>query len=202
MASPTIPIKDRPWDAIVIGAGAAGLMTAIVAAKRGRRVLVLDHARKPAEKIRISGGGRCNFTNLHCSEKHFLSSNPRFCISALRGFTPTDFLKLVETHRINWHEKTLGQLFCDDSAQQIIDMLLDELDRAGGVLQLATEIKGVNGKASSIIWRPAGVQSRRPLWWWQQGANPFRRSERRGWAMRLPGSSAFRFCPPAPGWCH
>ncbi len=127
----------------MIGAGAAGLMTALTAARRGCRVLVLDHASKPAEKIRISGGGRCNFTNLGTTEKHFLSQNPRFCISALRAFKPQDFLSMVDAHGIAWHEKALGQLFCDDSAQQIIDMLLDELKKAGGVLRLTTEIKAV-----------------------------------------------------------
>ena len=138
------PIKI--WDAIIVGAGAAGLMTAITAAQRGKRVLVLDHSRKPAEKIRISGGGRCNFTNIHTSEKNFLSSNPRFCLSALRSYRPKDFLTLVEAHNIAWHEKTLGQLFCDDNAGLIITMLLKELRDAGGTLQLDTEIAEVQKK--------------------------------------------------------
>ncbi|TLP42485.1 NAD(P)/FAD-dependent oxidoreductase [Cohaesibacter sp. CAU 1516] len=132
------------WDAIILGAGAAGLMTAITAARRGRKVLVLDHAKKAAEKIRISGGGRCNFTNLNTTEKNFLSANPRFCISALRGFTPKDFLAMVDERRISWHEKTLGQLFCDDSAMDIITMLLDHLRAAGGTLRLDTAIKAVD----------------------------------------------------------
>ena len=132
------------WDAIILGAGAAGLMAGIVAARRGRKVLVLDHARKAAEKIRISGGGRCNFTNLHTSEKNFLSANPRFCISALRSFTPQDFIQWVDERGIAWHEKTLGQLFCDDSAQEIISMLLDHLQDAGGCLRLATSISQVD----------------------------------------------------------
>lgn len=130
-------------DVLVLGAGAAGLMCAIEAAKRGRRVLVLDHARRPAEKIRISGGGRCNFTNLHCSPANFLSQNPRFCVSALKRYTQQDFLALVERHRIAWHEKTLGQLFCDTSARDIIKMLLSELEAAGGAVQLETHIKAV-----------------------------------------------------------
>ncbi|WP_096176159.1 NAD(P)/FAD-dependent oxidoreductase [Cohaesibacter sp. ES.047] len=137
------PQSKDIWDAIIIGGGAAGLMAGLTAAQRGRRVLVLDHARKPAEKIRISGGGRCNFTNLGTTEKNFLSANPRFCISALRGFKPQDFLAMVEAHRIAWHEKALGQLFCDDSAQQIIDMLLDELSGAGGKLRLGIDVKMV-----------------------------------------------------------
>ncbi len=134
----------RDLDVLVLGGGAAGLMCAIEAAKRGRKVLVVDHAKRPAEKIRISGGGRCNFTNLHCSPANFLSQNPRFCVSALKRYTQQDFLALVERHRIAWHEKTLGQLFCDNSAKDIIQMLLSELEAAGGALQLETEIKAVS----------------------------------------------------------
>jgi predicted Rossmann fold flavoprotein len=126
-------------DILVIGAGAAGLMCAIEAGRRGRRVLVIDHAQKPAEKIRISGGGRCNFTNLDASPKQFLSENPHFCISALRRFTPRDFIARVDAKGIAWHEKTLGQLFCDGSAKQIVDMLLDDLKAAGGELRLGVE---------------------------------------------------------------
>lgn len=133
----------RDLDVLVLGGGAAGLMCAIEAAKRGRKVLVVDHAKRPADKIRISGGGRCNFTNLHCTPANFLSQNPRFCVSALKRYTQDDFLALVERHRISWHEKTLGQLFCDNSAKDIIRMLLDELEAAGGTLQLETGIKAV-----------------------------------------------------------
>lgn len=131
-------------DVLVLGAGAAGLMCAIEAAKRGRCVVVLDHANKPAEKIRISGGGRCNFTNLHCTPANFLSHNPRFCVSALKRYTQHDFLALVEKHRIPWHEKTLGQLFCDTSSRDIIDLLLTELKSAGGTLHLGTRITEVS----------------------------------------------------------
>ncbi|MCV0426457.1 MAG: NAD(P)/FAD-dependent oxidoreductase [Roseibium sp.] len=134
----------RDLDVLILGGGAAGLMCAIEAAKRGRKVLVVDQAKRPAEKIRISGGGRCNFTNLHCSPANFLSQNPRFCVSALKRYTQQDFLALVDGHRIPWHEKTLGQLFCDESAKDIIQMLLDELEAAGGTLQLETGIKAVN----------------------------------------------------------
>ncbi|WP_428688066.1 NAD(P)/FAD-dependent oxidoreductase [Roseibium sp.] len=134
----------RDLDVLVLGGGAAGLMCAIEAGKRGRKVLVIDHARNPAEKIRISGGGRCNFTNLHASPANFLSGNPRFCVSALKRYTQNDFLGLVEKHRIAWHEKTLGQLFCDNSAKDIIRMLLSELELAGGALQLETEIRAVS----------------------------------------------------------
>src|SRR5580658_188546 len=108
------------YDVVVLGAGAAGMMCAIEAGKRGRRVLLVDHARAPGEKIRISGGGRCNFTNLHTAPAAFLSNNPRFCISALKRYAPADFIALVDRHGIAWHEKSLGQLFCDGSARQII----------------------------------------------------------------------------------
>ena len=118
-------------DVIIIGAGAAGMMCAIEAGKRGRRVLLVDHAEKLGEKIRISGGGRCNFTNSGARPENFLSANPDFCRSALARYTPRDFVGLVEKHGIAWHEKKLGQLFCDGSAQQIIDLLTAECDAAG-----------------------------------------------------------------------
>ena len=131
------------FDVVIVGAGAAGMMCAIEAGKRGRRVLVVDHARAPGEKIRISGGGRCNFTNIGTEPKNFLGRNPKFCVSALRRYTPRDFIALVEKHRIAWHEKTLGQLFCDDSAKQIVQMLLDEMKSAGVELRLQTAVDRV-----------------------------------------------------------
>lgn len=130
-------------DVIIIGAGAAGLMCAVESAKRGRSTIVLDHASAPAEKIRISGGGRCNFTNIGCSPANFLSQNPHFCKSALKRYGVQDFIDLVNAHKIKWHEKTLGQLFCDDSAKQIIKMLLDECDAAGATITLDTTIEQV-----------------------------------------------------------
>ena len=117
------------YDAIVLGAGAAGLMCAAVAGQRGRRVLLVDHADRPGKKILISGGGRCNFTNLHTAPDRYLSANPHFAKSALARYTAQDFLALVERHGIAWHEKTLGQLFCNGSARQIVDLLLDECDK-------------------------------------------------------------------------
>jgi predicted Rossmann fold flavoprotein len=119
------------YDAIILGAGAAGLMCAAMAGQRGRRVLLLDHAPEVGRKILISGGGRCNFTNLGTVPDRFLSQNPHFAKSALSRYTPQDFLALVERHGIAWHEKTLGQLFCDGSARQIVAMLLDECARGG-----------------------------------------------------------------------
>ena len=137
-------------DVVIIGAGAAGMMCAIEAGKRGRRVLVIDHARAPGEKIRISGGGRCNFTNIHASPRNFLSGNPHFCKSALARYRPQDFVALVERHGIDWHEKTLGQLFCDHSAKDIIRMLMAEMRAAGVQLRLETSIGGVERTASGF----------------------------------------------------
>ena len=130
-------------DVIVIGAGAAGMMCAAVAGARGRSVLVVDHAATPGEKIRISGGGRCNFTNRSVTPAQFLSDNPRFCISALSRYTPHDFIALVERYGIAYHEKTLGQLFCDGSAQQIIDLLLSEMRQAKAQLRLNCKVEQV-----------------------------------------------------------
>ncbi|MEQ1913469.1 MAG: aminoacetone oxidase family FAD-binding enzyme, partial [Sideroxydans sp.] len=118
-------------DVIVIGAGAAGMMCALTAAQRGRKVVILDHYAKLAEKIRISGGGRCNFTNLNTKPDNFLSHNPHFCRSALSRFTPQHFIALLDKHGIGYHEKTLGQLFCDDGSEAIISMLKKECDDAG-----------------------------------------------------------------------
>jgi predicted Rossmann fold flavoprotein len=132
------------YDVIILGAGAAGLMCAAVAGRRGHQVLLLEQARNPGEKIRISGGGRCNFTNLHTSPANFLSENPRFCHSALSGYTQRDFMTLVETYGIAYHEKTRGQLFCDGSSRQIIDMLLEECRKARAQLRLAARISAVS----------------------------------------------------------
>lgn len=140
----------RKYDVIVIGAGAAGMMCAIRAGKRGRSVLVIDHAAAPGEKIRISGGGRCNFTNIHAGPKNFLSVNPHFAKSALARYTPRDFISWVEEHGITWHEKTLGQLFCDNSAKDIIRMLTDEMRAAGVELRLKVEVANVEQTAAGF----------------------------------------------------
>jgi len=118
--------EPNRFDVVILGAGAAGLMCAGVAARRGRSVLLIEQGNAPGEKIRISGGGRCNFTNLHTGPKNFLSRNPRFCVSALSSYTQHDFIALVDNYRIAWHEKTRGQLFCDGSSRQIVDMLMQE----------------------------------------------------------------------------
>jgi predicted Rossmann fold flavoprotein len=130
-------------DVVVMGAGAAGMMCAATAAQRGRSVLVIDSAKAPGEKIRISGGGRCNFTNRGATPAQFLSANPHFCISALSRYTPPDFIALVDAHGIAWHEKTPGQLFCDRTAAQIVTMLLDEMAAAGAQLRLGTTVTRV-----------------------------------------------------------
>ncbi|MDA7471898.1 NAD(P)/FAD-dependent oxidoreductase [Candidatus Pelagibacter ubique] len=134
------------FDVIVVGAGAAGMMSAIEAGKRGRKVLLVDHAKKIGEKIRISGGGRCNFTNIHTHPSKFISNNPKFVISALKQYTQNNFIDLIKKHNIKFHEKKLGQLFCDESAQQIIDMLLLECEMAKVVLKKDTIIDDIDKK--------------------------------------------------------
>jgi predicted Rossmann fold flavoprotein len=132
------------YDVVIIGAGAAGMMCAGQAEKRGRKVLLLDHYKVAGEKIRISGGGRCNFTNLEVTPKNFLSQNPNFCISALKRFSVQDFLALIEKYQIAYHEKTLGQLFCDGSSKQIIDMLLSECSAGGVEIKLECEVNDIS----------------------------------------------------------
>ncbi len=130
----------RSFDTIIIGAGAAGLMCGAVAGRSGKQVLIIDHVEKPGEKIRISGGGRCNFTNIHCGPDNFISNNPHFCRSALSRYSPQDFIALVEQYGIAWHEKTKGQLFCDGRSQEIIDMLLSECEKSGNTIWLGTSV--------------------------------------------------------------
>jgi predicted Rossmann fold flavoprotein len=136
-------VSRQTFDVVIAGAGAAGLMCAIRAGQRGRKVLLLDHAEKVGKKILISGGGRCNFTNTDSRPEAFLSANPHFCKSALARFTQHDFIALVEKHGIAWHEKTLGQLFCDGSARQIVAMLLAECDAVGVDVRVAHGIKAI-----------------------------------------------------------
>jgi predicted Rossmann fold flavoprotein len=137
----------QSFDVVILGAGAAGLMCAIEAGKRGKRVAVVERAERAGKKILISGGGRCNFTNLHCTPEDFLSSNPHFCKSALARYGPADFLALVEQHKIPYHEKRLGQLFCDRSAQDILNLLEEECRRAGVRIFLKTRVKQVRHNA-------------------------------------------------------
>jgi predicted Rossmann fold flavoprotein len=174
MQQPAVPTDLH--DVIVLGGGAAGLMCARVAGQRGRRVLLVDHAEAPGAKILISGGGRCNFTNLATAPDRYLSANPHFARSALSRYTPRDFLELVEAYGIAWHEKTLGQLFCDGSAKQIVAMLLEEC--AIGEVEIACgrgigEVRHADGlyhvtfgdriaSASALVIATAGPRS--PRW--------------------------------------
>ena len=139
-----MPADLQSYDAVILGAGAAGLMCAAIAGQRGKRVLLLDHAPEVGRKIVISGGGRCNFTNLHTAPDRYLSENPHFARSALSRYTAQDFLALVERHGIAWHEKTLGQLFCDGSAKQIVAMLLDECARGSVTVMCDSAISQVD----------------------------------------------------------
>ena len=140
------------------------MMTALVAGRRGRSVVLVDHAKAPGEKIRISGGGRCNFTNIHAGPKNYLSANPHFMKSALARFTPADFIAMVDRHGIAWHQKTLGQLFCDDSARDIIRMLLDEMRSARVDLRLGVEISAVEkGEGGFRLATPEGPIEARAL---------------------------------------
>ena len=139
-------MNTEAYDVIIVGAGAAGMMSAIEAGKRGRKVLLVDHSKKIGEKIRISGGGRCNFTNIHTKPNKFISQNPKFVISALNQYTQNDFINLIKKYNIKFHEKKLGQLFCDESAQQIIDMLLLECEKANVVLKKEVIVDDVGKK--------------------------------------------------------
>src|SRR5229473_1681554 len=149
------------FDTLILGGGAAGLMCAIEAGKRGRRVAVLERADRLGKKILISGGGRCNFTNLHCQPENFLSSNPHFAKSALARYTPADFIALVEKHRIPYHEKTLGQLFCDRSARDILAKLEEECNSAGVTIFLSTSIQAVS-RTTEFVVHTANEQFRSP----------------------------------------
>jgi predicted Rossmann fold flavoprotein len=151
------------YDTIVIGAGAAGMMCALTAGKRGRRVLLLDHAEEPGKKILISGGGRCNFTNLGTQPENFLSQNPHFVKSALARFTPQDFLALVQSHGIAWHEKTLGQLFCDGSARAIVKMLVDECTAAGVQIRLRAHITSISKPDDFVVQTESGESTSKTL---------------------------------------
>ncbi len=141
----------QTFDIIIVGAGAAGLMCGAIAGQSGKSVLIIDHADKPGEKIRISGGGRCNFTNLHCGPDNFISQNPHFCRSALSRYSQYDFIEMVDRYGIAWHEKTKGQLFCDGRSQEIIDMLLAECDQAGNTLWLGTSVLDVSAAETGYI---------------------------------------------------
>ena len=149
------------FDVLILGAGAAGLMCAVEAGKRGRRVAVIERANRAGKKILISGGGRCNFTNIHCRPENFISANPHFAKSALARYTPSDFIALVEKHRIPYHEKTLGQLFCDRSASDITEMLESECRLAGVRMFLNSRIRDVR-RAAEFLVRTETAEFRAP----------------------------------------
>ncbi len=191
--------RAAPYDVIVIGAGAAGMMCAAQAGQRGRRVLLIDHYSVIGEKIRISGGGRCNFTNVDSSAANFLSQNPDYCRSALARFTPRDFIALVDRHHVAWHEKKLGQLFCDESAVQIIAMLRAECDRAAVEWRVPCSIERVRHesdvfsvatsrgavRASSLVIASGGLTVPKI------GATPF--------GYRIAEQFGIGIVPPRPG---
>lgn len=190
----------RKFDAVILGAGAAGLMCAIRAGIRGQKVLVLDHAKAPAEKIRISGGGRCNFTNIHTSPANYISSNPHFAKSALARYTPHDFLRLVESHGIAWHEKTLGQLFCDNSAKDIIRMLLAEMQAAGVVMELQQDIVSVEKIADSYRVRlKIGGEVEAPALVVATGGKSIPKMGATGFAYRLAEQFGLKLVETRPG---
>ena len=180
------------FDVIVMGAGAAGLMAAFVAGQRGRRVLLVDHNDAPGRKILISGGGRCNFTNLHTQPSNYISQNPHFAKSALRRYAPSDFIALVDRHGIEWHEKTLGQLFCDGSAKQITGMLMDEC-RAGGVTFAFGERAAIEREGETFVASFSGRRATAPslvlatggLSIPKLGASSFAYDLARGWGLRI-----------------
>ena len=186
------------FDVVVVGAGAAGMMCAIEAGKRGRRVLVLDHAKAAGEKIRISGGGRCNFTNLHAAPANFLSQNPHFCISALRRYTPRDIIALVDRHRIAWHEKTLGQLFCDDSARQIIDMLLAEMAQHGVSLRLGAAVDRVEKTETGFRLAVGGAPVECASLVIATGGKSIPKMGATGWGYEIAGQFGVAVTPTRP----
>jgi predicted Rossmann fold flavoprotein len=174
-------------DVVILGAGAAGMMAAIEAGKRGRRVLVVDHARAPGEKIRISGGGRCNFTNMQTRPDRFLSRNPKFAVSALSRYTPEHFVRLVRSYGIAFHEKTLGQLFCDGSSVQIVNLLTSEMGRAGATLLLGAAVEEVRRDAAGFVVRLASGEVRADSLIVATGGKSIPKMGATGFAYRLAG---------------
>lgn len=186
-------------DVVIIGAGAAGLMCAATAGKRGRKVLLIDHAKSVGEKIRISGGGRCNFTNLYASPENFLSNNPRFCVSALKRFTQHDFIGLVEKYTIAYHEKTLGQLFCNISARQIIDMLVTECSNAGVVIQTETSVANIEKQESDFILETTSGQLTCESVVIATGGPSIPRMGATGWGYEIAKKFGMKIIPPRAG---
>ncbi|MGB8061114.1 MAG: NAD(P)/FAD-dependent oxidoreductase [Candidatus Sulfotelmatobacter sp.] len=194
MASPAI----HSFDALILGGGAAGLMCAIEAGKRGRRVAVLERADRLGKKILISGGGRCNFTNLYCRPENFLSANPHFAKSALARYTPADFIALVEKHGIAYHEKTLGQLFCDSSARAIVAMLEEECRSAGVSIHLNANIQEVARNAGFVV-RTANEEYHAPALVVATGGLSIPKIGATSFGYDLARQFGFKIQPPRPG---
>ncbi|WP_126173615.1 NAD(P)/FAD-dependent oxidoreductase [Altericroceibacterium xinjiangense] len=186
------------YDAIILGAGAAGLLCAAEAGRRGRRVLVIEQADRPGKKILISGGGRCNFTNINTAPDKYLSANPHFAKSALSRYTPQDFLALVERHGIAWHEKTLGQLFCDGSARQIVDMLLDECARGDVTLACGEAISDVSKTESSFAVSTSGRSATAPALVIATGGPSIPKMGATGFAYDLARKFGLKVVEPRP----
>src|SRR5690606_20026746 len=186
------------YDAIVLGAGAAGLMCAAQAGARGRRVLLLDHADQPGKKILISGGGRCNFTNIHTAPDRFISANPHFAKSALSRYTPEDFLALVESHGIAWHKKTLGQLFCDGSARQIVDMLLAECAKGDVDVRCGAEVHEVARDDSGFTVQWSDGQATAPALVIATGGPSIPKLGASGYAYELARQLRLKVVQPRP----
>lgn len=188
----------KHFDVIIAGAGAAGLMCAMEAGKRGKSVLVIDHARAPGEKIRISGGGRCNFTNVNTAPGCFISENPHFPISALSRYAPHDFISLVDRHGIAWHEKKLGQLFCDGSSRQIVDMLLAECAAAGVEIRLGTRIEAYAKTSAGFDLVLNGETSRTTSWVIATGGPSIPKMGASGWGYDVARHFGIHVIAPAP----
>jgi predicted Rossmann fold flavoprotein len=191
-------MKTQDYDVIIIGAGGAGLMCASVAGQRGRKVLVVDHADKAGKKILISGGGRCNFTNIDATADRYISANPHFAKSALGRYTAQDFIALVERYGIAYHEKTLGQLFCDDSAQQILDMLLAECDKGDVTLALGAAIDGVTQQDGQYLVRYGNRRAAAPSLVVATGGPSIPKMGATGFAYDLARQFGLRVVEPRP----
>ncbi|HEY0314810.1 MAG TPA: NAD(P)/FAD-dependent oxidoreductase [Sphingomonas sp.] len=198
MSSPSRPPASESFDAIVLGAGGAGLMCAAVAGQRGLRVLVIDHADEPGKKILISGGGRCNFTNAGAGPGQYLSANPHFAKSALGRYRPADFIAMVDAHGIAWHEKTLGQLFCDGSARQIVAMLLDECDRGDVAVRCGHAIRAVDHADGAFVVAHGERTARAPKLVIATGGPSIPKMGATGFAYELARRFGLKLIEPRP----
>jgi predicted Rossmann fold flavoprotein len=188
----------KSYDAIILGAGGAGLMCAAVAGQRGRRVLLIDHADQPGKKILISGGGRCNFTNINTAPDRYLSANPHFAKSALSRYTAQDFIDLVDRHRIAWHEKTLGQLFCDGSARQIVSMLMEECAKGSVRISLGRSIEDVDHADGAYRVRYGGETAAAPSLVIATGGPSISKMGATGFAYDLARQFGLKVVEPRP----